>query len=351
MECKTKLSIIVPVYNVECYIRDCVESVFLQDLDDNEFEVIIVNDGTKDNSIKVIEDLVCQHKNIVLINQENCGLSVARNNGIAISRGEYILFLDSDDLIIERSLKSLLEKAIETQADIVVADYIEKNNAEIVALKNTQSLYNSVNVSFQEKTGKEMFIEYLHPSQCYVWRNLYKTEFLIKNNIKFISGVRYEDIPFTNECFIVAQKCIRSTQLLYIYRRRSGAITSSFDLKLAYENAVIIAKTYELIARYYLPDEMKVKLQNNVFTNFDNFSKRLFHLSKNFKEREDVFNHLRQMAPEMYFKNTKKQKLVSFLFHNYLPAYDIGYYYITMVCSILRPLWHRVSYKLGKLIS
>ena len=126
------LSIIVPVYNVEKYIRPCMESIFRQDLDENTFEVIIVNDGTEDRSMEVIQDIIEQHKNITVLNQENQGLSVARNNGIAKAKGEYVLMPDSDDLLIENSLKPLLEKAIETRVDLVVADFIALKNPGIV---------------------------------------------------------------------------------------------------------------------------------------------------------------------------------------------------------------------------
>ena len=85
------LSIVVPVYNVEKYVRTCIESIFKQGLDEKCFEVIIVNDGSTDRSLEVITDIISQHSNIVVINQENQGLSVARNNGIAAAKGEYIL--------------------------------------------------------------------------------------------------------------------------------------------------------------------------------------------------------------------------------------------------------------------
>ena len=121
----TKLSIILPVYNVERYIKPCLESIFKQGLDEDDYEVIIVNDGTEDRSMEVIEDIIAAHSNITVINQKNLSLSVARNNGIAEAKGEYILMPDSDDLLIENSLKPLLDKALETKADLVVADFLE----------------------------------------------------------------------------------------------------------------------------------------------------------------------------------------------------------------------------------
>ena len=125
------LSIIIPVYNVERYIRSCIESIFKQGLDDNRFEVIIVNDGTQDQSMDMITDIIEQHNNILIINQANQGLSVARNNGISVAKGEYILMPDSDDLLIENSLLPLLESVLKSQADLIVADFIGMTDEEI----------------------------------------------------------------------------------------------------------------------------------------------------------------------------------------------------------------------------
>ncbi len=127
------LSIVVPVYNVEKYVRTCIESIFKQGLDEKCFEVIIVNDGSTDRSLEVITDIISQHSNIVVINQENQGLSVARNNGIAAAKGEYILMPDSDDILIENSLAPLLEISTDTKADLVVADFFTMTNEEITS--------------------------------------------------------------------------------------------------------------------------------------------------------------------------------------------------------------------------
>ena len=153
----TKLSIIVPVYNVEQYIRPCVESIFKQGLDDDDFEVIIVNDGSTDRSMEMIADLISQHNNITVINQENQSLSVARNNGIAIAKGEYILMPDSDDLLIENSVEPLLEKALETKADMVVADFLTMTDDEIE--HTNTSILQQPAYEFTMKTDRELFLQ------------------------------------------------------------------------------------------------------------------------------------------------------------------------------------------------
>ena len=185
-----KLSIIVPVYNVEPYIRPCIESIFNQGLNENDYEVIIVNDGSTDKSMEMVTDIITQHNNITVINQKNQGLSVARNNGIAASKGEYILMPDSDDLLIESSIPPLLKTALETKVDIIVADYLMMNNYEI-----DQQQYNKIKqpyISTKEMTGVELLKEI---KACYVWNKLYRRDFLLQNHFSFIPGIRFQDIP------------------------------------------------------------------------------------------------------------------------------------------------------------
>ena len=333
-----RLSIIIAIYNVENYVHQCLDSIFRQGLDENDFEVIIINDGTEDNSINVITDIVNQHQNITIINQENQGSSIAWNNGIDIANGEFILIVDADDLLIERRLKPLLEKAMETKADIVVANFIELDDEKITETMLSHLNSRAMDVLYQEKTGHELFLEDLHPSQCYVWRKLYKRSFLKEKHLTFVPGILFQDIPFTNECYLIAGKCIKATQPLYIYRKRNLAVTYAYSVKKGLDNTIAIAKTWELLSRYPLSGKIKEKLQNNVFNNFINFSRRVSRLSKDYKERESIYEHLRQNAPNMHFKNNMKQALISFLFWHSATLYNYAsYYYVRIVQNTIIP--------------
>ena len=210
-----KLSIIVPVYNVEPYIRPCFESIFNQGLDENDYEVIIVNDGSTDKSMEMVTDIISQHNNITVINQKNQGLSVARNNGIAASKGEYILMPDSDDLLIENSLPSLLDIALRTKADIVVADFLKMTDEEINGPKINCIRHQETIVT--EKTGKELFLDDLNPYECYIWRTLFNRRFLLNNKLSFIPGIFFQDVPFIHECYIKAERCLRTNCFQYLY--------------------------------------------------------------------------------------------------------------------------------------
>ena len=114
-----KLSYIVPVYNVEAYLDKCLRSLYNQSLELADFEVVIINDGSSDSSIEIIEKYRTLYQNITLIEQENQGLSVARNNGINHAKGDYILCVDSDDFLIQDSISNLLQKAIDLNLDVV----------------------------------------------------------------------------------------------------------------------------------------------------------------------------------------------------------------------------------------
>lgn len=305
-----QLSIIVPVYNVERYIHACMESIFHQGLDDKDFEVIIVNDGTQDRSMEVIQDIISQHDNITVINQENQSLSVARNNGIAVAKGEYILMPDSDDLLIKNSLSILLEKALESKADMVVADFLEMTDEEIKHLDNIAQKYMKV----KEKTGEQMFLEDLNPRQCYVWRTLYRRAFIQENNLTFIPGVRYQDVPFTHECYLRAGKCLKVSRLLNVYRKGHESATYSFNKKKAHDLITVIAGTWKLRKIEGLSPAVLHKLEDDVFISFSLLIYFMLYGMKDAKQRQEVFQDLCNTVPDLEFSNGKKQKITWFLF-------------------------------------
>ena len=326
-----QLSVIVPVYNVEKYIRTCIESIYNQGLDEDTFEVIIVNDGT--------QDIIDSHKNITIINQENQGLSMARNNGMAIARGDYLLMPDSDDLLVENSVKPLLEKALETKADMVIGDYIELKDCEIDKYVTQPQ---TPDFSYQEKSSEDMYVNDFNPTQSFVWRTLYKRSFIADNHIQFVPGIYYQDIPFTNECYILAKKCIKYQSIIYIYRNRKDSTTNNFNVTKSRQNAFAISKAWNLKKRHQLSHRVNEKLQNNVWVNLNNLQRRICHLSIGFNEREKIFDYIRQTIPDLYFRNSKKQRLFSYLFWHWPLLFNLmRYYYILTVEDIILPYYHQ----------
>lgn len=309
-----KISIIIPIYNVEKYIRSCLESLFQQDLDESDFEVILVNDGTKDNSMERISDIIKAHQNIITINQKNKGLSIARNIGIKKASGEYILFVDSDDLLISHRLKRLVQEAIISKADMIIADYIRMTDEEINLPQNQSTVDN--NFEIKESTGKELFLKELDPNQCYVWRSLYRTAFLRENGIIFIPKICYEDVPFTHECYLKAEKCIRLSYLFYIYRIGHPSITSGVTLKKGMDYCNAIVRTWELSYLRNLSSDIIKKIKDDVFVSISALIYILVHEKRiTYEEKVMIIRYLKQVCPDLHFNNGAKQRIFNFLYH------------------------------------
>ena len=256
-----KVSVIVPVYNVEKYLRQCLDSLVNQTL--KEIEIICINDGTKDNSVEIINEYVKRYPNIILINQENQGLGMARNNAMKYAKGDYIAFVDSDDWVDLDMYEVLYNKAIETDADIVECDYrmVFENSTKI---KN-RTLFGSLHTwkKFPIACGKIFDWKYVKTQvfsglRCMVWNRLYKRSLIFDNNLSFPKG-KGEDYPFSLDAVLSAKSIVHCGKILYNYRIREasisngGEITTKLDIQFIDLIAQIVEKhglTKELSKEY-----------------------------------------------------------------------------------------------------
>ena len=209
-----KLSIVVPIYNVERYVRKCILSIINQE-DDlfKDIEVIIVNDGTKDKSVEQIQDLVEEYDNITLINQENQGLSMARNNGMAVAKGEYVWFVDSDDWISVNAVKVLMPH-LDGKNDIVPFAYTQVTERG----ETSRSVFYNEPKTF---SGKETFrkrCEFATMAQ----RAAYRKEFMQKNNLSFKPGIYSQDDELCLRASYLAEKVTLLPQPIYYFLRTTG---------------------------------------------------------------------------------------------------------------------------------
>lgn len=217
------LSIIVPVYQVEKYLRDCILSILK--IKEIPYEIIIIDDGSEDKSINTIQDLIQAHDFITLINQSNQGLSVARNNGFSIATGEYVWFVDSDDIIDPKGIERLV--AIKRQEDILIGNYYRLYEDGSTRL-NSHKLPDIITVS--GRTAYEKY--YLKHINTVVWRCVYKREFLIRNNLNFLAGVTYEDVEWSPKTLYAADRVLYTNIPIYFYRVRTNSIVKSqFTIK------------------------------------------------------------------------------------------------------------------------
>lgn len=310
------LSIILPVYKVEDYIRACLVSIFKQGLSDTVFEVILVNDGTPDNSIGVISDIIEQHNNIMVINQDNKGVSCARNVGLKSAQGEYIYFMDPDDLLFDNSLSVLLPKAVTLSVDVLMADYIKFNDGEDIS----SLVYPGPQLCKEErKSGIESYLEDLSPYECYIWRMLLRREFLINNKIDF-KPFWYEDTLFCQECLLKAGTCLKVDYRLYVYRLHKGSFTSSMNLNKMLDLNSSLAALLRLKEIEGLPTVAQDRLMDNIFLSFSYGLWCVAHNKDLYAKRKTIISDLKtKVRPsDFMFSSSFKQCFVSFMFR-YMP--------------------------------
>lgn len=215
-----KLSIIIPVYNVEAYVGRCIESCLKQDLSPSEYELLIVNDGSQDGSMEVVRQYARQYENIRIIEQENAGLSAARNHGVQEARGKYLWFVDSDDDIHENVLRTLVASAANQELDVLCFDINVIENGELSRTvpnhpKKGSHIYDGM--SFISKVA-------MPPSSCVA---LYRKDFLIQNDLYFKEGIVHEDQEFTPRAYCLAKRIAYMNIPAYNYWVRSGSIMTS----------------------------------------------------------------------------------------------------------------------------
>ena len=213
------ISIIVPTYNVEKYIRTCIESILAQTY--RNIEVIIVNDGSTDQSLAVISDLICSHHNVKVINQKNQGLSVARNTGIDVATGKYITFVDADDKIMPGFVSSLYQIADKTGADIVRGSFRDFNG----------NIPKGWGPDFNVPTncGTIVLDQFLSSNISFVVvTSIYRLDFINSNHIRFTPGIVLEDVDFTARAYMLAKLVATSPEPNYAYRiNRPGSILTT----------------------------------------------------------------------------------------------------------------------------
>lgn len=215
-ECK--LSIIVPVYGVEKYIDKCLNSLVKQSL--KEIEIIVVNDGTKDNSQKIIDKYVKKYPDkIKSYIKENGGQGSARNYGLKKATGEYIGYVDSDDFVEKDMYKKLYNKAKENNYDIVVCG--NYNVSEDYQNKNIDAFINNYNTD----------LENIFFGKMAVWNKIYKRDILIKNKLEFKEKVWYEDLAFTLKAIMNSNTFAFIDEPLYDYLIREGSTMNNSNVQ------------------------------------------------------------------------------------------------------------------------
>lgn len=245
---KPKVSVIIPVYNSEKYIGKCIESVISQTFHD--FEIILINDGSKDNSQKILEEYKQKYNDkIVLIKQENMGVSKTRNNAIKLAKGDYIIFIDNDDYIDKEYVETFVKEIEKDDYDVVLGGY-KRPNEEGKIIKELKLQ--------QEEWSKFMIFA--------PWARIYKKDYLIKNDITFLPVNIGEDVYFNMQAMLLTDKIKIIDYIGYNWYFNTNSVSNTTQKNIknlqVYEllnncydilkQKNILEKHYEIIEMYFI---------------------------------------------------------------------------------------------------
>lgn len=211
-----KVTVIVPIYNVENYLKKCLDSILRQTY--NNLEIILINDGSTDGSKNIAEEYQEKDQRVILLNKENGGLSDARNYGIERASGEYITFIDSDDEVTEDYVEYLINLTEKYKTDIAIASYRLKSGNKII---NYGKDYNTEKLTEYECLRRMLLDEGFTVT---AWAKLYKTKLF--NDVRYPVGKIYEDNGTTYKLIMKCNEIAYGSKDIYIYYKRNGSITS-----------------------------------------------------------------------------------------------------------------------------
>lgn len=307
-----KVSVIVPVYKAEKFLRQCMDSLINQTLE--EIEIIAINDCSPDNSIEILNKYKQNYseKVIVIDSKKNRGPGGARNAGLDIAKGEYIGFTDSDDYVKPDMYKKLYK--ISKRADYDITDsalYYNKGNKK--AITTPAEAIGELN---DKKTG----IMIMNPG--YLWTKLIKRSVFTNNNIRFRENVSYEDTDILPDIFIHSKKLGFTNEFFYTYRENSESITNAFNAKsFIYDKVDSIYALAERLKKANCMEKYKEEFTYKVYRVYSNI---LYHIMfRNYTPTLELFTYLRNFFFELQY-SYKSNPYIKTLEREYIKIAEIN---------------------------
>lgn len=246
-----KVSVVIPVYNVEKYLSDCLDSILRQTLAD--FELILIDDGSADSSFAIMQQYALSDVRIRIVSQTNRGVSAARNHGLSLAQGDYVLFVDSDDTILPNTLEYLWNHAQKTDADIVLGNVwmynLDGGRCKIFlrpAWIDQQRLVRG------DLLYAALMPTFSFPSVVYLYFS--KRSFLIENNLWMKEGIVHEDELWCTQALCISRKVAPLDFCYYSYMQREGSIMNSDNLCYRTESMLVVVKELVIFADSYKAD-------------------------------------------------------------------------------------------------
>jgi len=250
------LSIIIPVYNTEKWIARCLDSCLNQDIPHEEYEIIVVNDGSPDDSMSIVNEYAAKHTNIRVIHQQNRGLSAARNTGLKYATGTYVWFVDSDDFIESTCLGDLLKQAEKDSLDVLCfKPYLlfEDGRKDIfeIPFQAEKQVYD----------GSDFICKVDMPPAA--WCALYQRSFLLEKALQFKEGIYHEDQEFTPRAYYLASRIEFINTCAYYYFQRTGSIMKSSNPKKAHDLLVVADSLYNFAQQRMVCESSGYRVMTN----------------------------------------------------------------------------------------
>lgn len=309
-----KVSVILPIYNQEKYLKKALDSLQKQSL--KEVEFICVNDGSKDKSLNILEDYAQKDNRIKIINQKNQGCGQARNNGLKIAKGEYITFLDPDDWLETNALELLYNQSKKQDCDMVVFNFNKVNESgEIIGkfdLKKRLQRFIKLDEdkNFHWRDIKSRVLGGLYPV---AWNKFYKRELIKNNQVHFAKSNLAEDNVFVFGATLNSENIGYLDKCLYNYLiRENSAIRTKSDKNFCLFSSIESVK--KLLEKLNLTDELKDEFDGYILRFVSYHIKQIKSVSK-FKDvcRKKLSPKQNQMLNERYLANTKIQPIIDSL--------------------------------------
>ncbi|WP_438965816.1 glycosyltransferase [Flavobacterium sp.] len=316
------LSIIIPVYNAEKYIEKCITIIMNQDQNNLDYEVIIINDGSFDNSLAIIKKLGEKYSNIKIFSQENKGVSVARNVGIKNATGNYIWFIDADDFIEQNSFQLLEKFIVSLNFDFIHFGYNKLDKENVIC--------NTITLNKETITNGVQILE--KQEALYLWNNLFKKQLISKNNFSFLEGtINIEDFEFSVKFFNKARKGIIIPIVLYNYYENDQSTSRNKSRK----NLIKLAEdsfTVHLSLQNYIKKKPKIITEMIVNKSIAGFFYSLLVQPYNFSDLKKYYKRYEEnsLLPLKTIKNEKFSLICMFklinnkkLFYLFFKLYKI----------------------------
>lgn len=288
------ISIIIPLYNCEEYIKQCLDTIFRQEMNESDFEVIVIDDGSKDSGYSLASEYAKRHQNILVVKQENQGVACARNNALEKATGDYVTFVDADDMLVSGSLGKLIKIAVDNKADIVKAAH--KEVPEDAVCEDFSSSHD--NGYIHVMTGEEAIVNVTRMKEGYCWGYLISRKLMTDNRLSFPPKVAFmEDWAFITQAILKSRTFVNADVLLYLYRRNS----SSCMANVTTEKMLLGCKAIDIVANIAkdTSGDVRKKLSDNVCVNINIVLWFTIHYRSIFHRKKEIIKALLQLLHQV----------------------------------------------------